>query len=156
VSEAFCLRPGATGFAPRNGLRLDLRALKSAVYAVALHTRRDVLSFEPQCHSRSFHAATLAGRDGVTSILCNITYPWAAFVMTGTYTQGRMIFIDDDELSGAFRDITEIEPLTRQWLEEDLAVDRLAELAPQERAQIRYWHKSGPLRVGDVIYNLWD
>jgi hypothetical protein len=154
--KALHLLPGVSGFGAQSHPRIDPKHFRSACHGVARIAKREVVRFEEQRYPRSFHAATLTGHEDTISILCNIAYPWIAFTAAEDHAAGPLSFVDDDQLANALRTEIEFEPLPRRWLDAHLDDGLLAGLGREERAQIDYWRRFGPLRVGDVIYNCWD
>ncbi|MEV6123975.1 hypothetical protein AB0M23_26290 [Streptomyces sp. NPDC052077] len=82
ADRGFALPRGATGFAGPGEEPLPVtgpRSFRAALYAAARAAGGRVGAFEHQEYPRTFHTASVVGRDGETVVLCHAHLPWVAF-----------------------------------------------------------------------------
>ena len=155
-----CLPQGVTGFDKPDRLPLiPASRFKAACHTVARHIRGRVAAFE-SCEAKAainYHAATLEGRKGSVSALCNTRYPFLAFVPAAEHGSLRLVFLPPSEISDAFAELTEFKPLDLTFLQSALASETLKALSPSELKQLRYWRRGLVAdRLGDVAFSTWD
>jgi hypothetical protein len=150
-----CLPPRITGFFDRSEppRTLDREAFKAACHLVAGMDRGSVEGLDFGLVARSYYAATVRTKTDHFSVLCNSVYPYLAFVPPSSFSFTDLEFVAPPSLAPLFSSLTEFQPLDADWLKDDLRPELLANLAPAEMEQVRYWK---PQRIGDVVFNYWD
>jgi hypothetical protein len=153
----FRLERGVTGF--RYGKEAELsavsiRGFRGACYVAARAAGGAVEQVVERTYPRNFHSAVIVvGPADRFAVLCNVLYPWVAFVEVGVGgAAGSEAFVDPPTWSGAFTE-TGFTVMSRKLLESSLSVVDTATLGKAELVQIRSWC---PASVGHAVFNSWD
>jgi hypothetical protein len=150
----FQLSRGATGFRGAKDDPLpetDLQAFRAAWHTAARISYGQVGAFVRQTYPRSFHAATVTGRNGTHVVLCHAHLPLVAFA--ADQRPGHVDeFQDHPVWSSIFADAGFTVP-SAHLLNSPLSQVDTSDLCPAEWMQIRYWRAT---RLGEVLFNSWD
>ncbi|OKJ94946.1 hypothetical protein AMK26_30395 [Streptomyces sp. CB03234] len=152
--STFLLPRGATGFLrPKDGPLpdTDLRAFRTALYAVARTTGGRVGEVEEQAYPRTFHSASVHDGTDENIILCHAHYPWVAFA-----TERRDWY--DEEFAApppwaqTFTDEGFL-VFARERLTTPLSGVDTSVLTQGEWRQVRSY---GITTLGGLLFNAWD
>lgn len=153
-NDGFTLPRGATGFyLPKDGPlpETDQSAFRAALYAAARVAGGEVGEVEERVYPRTFHTATVVGREGEGVVLCHAHHPWVAFANARQdwYREG---FLAPPAWAHAFANagfrVLSSERLATPLSEVDTSV-----LTPGEWREIRF---CGITTLGGVLFNAWD
>ncbi|HEX8668600.1 MAG TPA: hypothetical protein VF727_09555 [Allosphingosinicella sp.] len=148
---------GITGFFgdPEAAHAVDPHAFKRACHLAAQVQNGSIEGIDLNVLGRSYYGATVRTSVEEVSVVANCVHPFIAFVPPGHFGMGFPLlnFVEPVSLADTFAALTEFRPLSVTWLRSELDRELLAELAPAELRQLKYWK---PQRIGDVIFNSWD
>jgi hypothetical protein len=150
----FQLGRAATGFRGAKDDPLpetDLKAFRAAWQTAARIADGQVGEFVRQTYPRSFHAATVADRNGTHVVLCHAHLPLVAFAADQRpgYVDE---FHDPPVWSNIFADAG-FTVMSVHVLNSLLSQVDTSDLRPAEWVQIRAWRAT---RLGEVLFNSWD
>ncbi|GAA3886268.1 hypothetical protein GCM10022227_49550 [Streptomyces sedi] len=157
VSEegtGFTLPRGATGFfRPRDGPlpETEPRAFRAALHAAARAAGGEVGEVEERVYPRTFHTATVVGREGENIVLCHAHYPWVAFARARRDGYGED-FLSPPPWAHVFTDAA-FTVLSGEQLATPLSAVDTSVLTHDEWHEIRL-HRVTTL--GGVLFNAWD
>lgn len=153
-NNGFTLPRGATGFfRPKDGPlpETELSAFRAALYAAARVAGGEVGEVEERVYPRSFHTATVVGREGENTVLCHAHHPWIAFAKTRRDWYGED-FLAPPPWAHAFTN-TGFTVLSRERLATPLSDVDTSVLTQGEWREIRFY---GITTLGGVLFNAWD
>jgi hypothetical protein len=153
-NDGFTLPRGATGFhRPKDGPlpETELKAFRAALHAAARATGGEVGEVEERAYPRTFHTATVVGREGESVVLCHAHHPWVAFA------QALRDWFGDDFLAPppwahAFADAG-FTVLSSERLATPLSDVDTSVLTRGEWREVRLY---GVTTLGGVLFNAWD
>ncbi len=107
----------------------------------------------------SFHARELVLPGGNVTALVNKVHPWVGFCRSTGLEEWPREFTDHGPVAASFAGLGRYRVLTQGELDQPVGEPMCAELSHGELVQFKYWSKSagrGGLRVGEVVFNIWD
>ncbi len=150
----FQLGRGATGFRGAQDDPLpetDLQAFRAAWHTAARISDGQVGELVRQTYPRSFHTATVAGRNGAHVVLCHAHLPLVAFA-----ADQRPGYVDEflgpPIWSNIFTDAG-FTVMSAHLLNSPLSQVDTSDLSSAEWMQIQAWRAT---RLGEVLFNSWD
>ncbi|MDT0307991.1 hypothetical protein RM780_13595 [Streptomyces sp. DSM 44917] len=145
---------GVTGFslAARPLPKTDVRAFKSACYAVTHATGLRLTAFAEPEYWSSYRTARLVSRTEDVSVLCHSLVPWVAFAASTENVRFRFEFVAPPAWAEHFG-WAGLTPLSLEFLRAPAAEADLSALPGHERREIGYWK---PDTVGELAFNYWD
>ncbi|MFI1720415.1 hypothetical protein [Streptomyces sp. NPDC020489] len=153
-NDGFALPRGATGFYwPKDGPlpETDLSAFRAALYAAARIVGGEVGGVEERVYPRTFHTATVVGREGESTVLCHAHHPWVAFVKERRDWYGED-FLAPPPWANAFADAG-FTVLSSGRLATPLSDLDTSVLAQGEWREVRFY---GVTSLGGILFNAWD
>ncbi len=150
----FQLGRGATGFrgAKDDPLpEIDLQAFQAAWRTAARISGGQVGEFVRQTYPRSFHMATVAGRNGTCVVLCHAHLALVAFAADQQSGYAGE-FHDPPDWSSSFADAGFM-VMSVHVLNSPLSQVDTSDLLPAEWVQLRAWRAT---RLAEVLFNSWD
>ncbi|MCP9946849.1 hypothetical protein LUX12_21850 [Streptomyces somaliensis] len=152
-NAGFTLPRGATGFfRPKEGPlpEVDLRALRTALYAAARAAGGTVGEVEEQEYPRAFHTASVVDGADEHIVLAHAHHPWIAFTRErrNWYTEQ---FLAPPPWAGDFTRAG-FTVLTREQLTMPLSTVDTSVLSRGEWREIRLY---GITTLGGVLFNAW-
>ena len=153
-NAVFTLPRGATGFfhAKDGPLpEIDVRTLRTALYAAARVAGGSVSEVEEQTYPRTFHTASIVDRAGEHIILSHVYHPWIAFAQERSdwYTEQ---FLAPPPWAYIFTHAGFV-VLQREQLIMPLSDVDTAALTKGEWDEVRYY---GVTTLGALLFNAWD
>ncbi|MFD5891970.1 hypothetical protein ACFWHQ_39320 [Streptomyces sp. NPDC060334] len=153
-NDGFMLPRGATGFyRPRDGPlpETDLSAFRAALYAAVHVAGGEVGEVKERVYPRTFHTATVVGREGQNMVLCHAHYPWVAFAKArrDSYEED---FLAPPPWAHAFAD-SGFTVLSSERLATPLSDVDTSVLTQGEWREVRFY---GITTLGGVLFNAWD
>jgi hypothetical protein len=107
----------------------------------------------------SFYARVFVLPGGAVTALVNKVHPWVGFCQPMEPGDCSQEFADPGPVVASFTALGRYRVLTRAELEQPVSEPMCTELRHGEMVQLKYWAKlavCGRLRVGDVVFNIWD
>jgi hypothetical protein len=152
-SDGFPLLRGATGFyRPKEGPlpETDLKAFRAALYAAARVAGGEVGEVEERVYPRTFHTATVVGREGENVVLCHAHHPWVAFAKARRdwYAED---FLAPPPWAHAFANAG-FAVLSRERLATPLSGVDTSALTQGEWREVCFY---GIPTLGEVLFNAW-
>ena len=150
---------GITGFdVPSGHPGTDLRGLTGDCWQFAAPRKGRVGPVSSPEPATNFVTLTITLPDRQITLLANQIHPWLAFSAT---PQLACPFIHFDHPRDLIEHLTRIGRYhipTVQQLETPATESACAGLGPSERRQLAYWTRAygDILRVGGLVFNLWD
>ncbi|MFJ4632862.1 hypothetical protein [Streptomyces sp. NPDC088847] len=145
---------GATGFyRPEDGPlpETDLSAFRAALYAAARVAGGKVGEVQERAYPRTFHTATVVGREGENTVLCHAHHPWVAFAKARRDGYGED-FLAPPPWANAFTDAG-FTVLSSERLATPLSDVGTSWLTQGEWREVRL---HGITTLGGVLFNAWN
>ncbi|MFG2440711.1 hypothetical protein [Streptomyces sp. NPDC048508] len=153
-NDGFTLPRGATGFYQPNDGPLpetDLSVFRAALYSAARLAGGEVGEVEERAYPRTFHTATVVGREGENIVLCHAHHPWVAFAKARQDWCGEG-FLAPPPWSHAFTNAG-FTILSSERLATPLSDVETSVLTQGEWSEVRSY---GITTLGGVLFNAWD
>lgn len=153
-NDGFTLPRGATGFhRPEDGPlpETDLSAFRAALYAAARVAGGEVGAVEERAYPRTFHTATVVGREGEYVVLCHAQYSWVAFAKERQDWYGEGFLAPPpwaQVFAGAGFTVLSGERLATPLSDVDTSA-----LTHGEWREVRFYDIT---TLGGVLFNAWD
>ncbi|MFE7096721.1 hypothetical protein [Streptomyces erythrochromogenes] len=154
-NSGFTLPRGATGFyRPKDGPlpETGLRAFRAALYGAARVAGSDVGDMEERVYPRTFHTATVIGREGENTVLCHAHHPWVAFAKERRDSYRGEDFLPPPPWAHAFTNAG-FTVLSSEQLATPLSDVDTSALTHGEWREVRFY---GITMLGGLLFNAWD
>jgi hypothetical protein len=153
---------GVTGFnVPRKHAGTDIDDFRADCLAVAAsvgghaEARQQVLDVR----STSFVTQVILLPDESFTALLNKYFPLLGFCEVMTPGDCSLRFIDPGRAADRFARTGRYRVLNREELVQPVTDDMCEKLGRGEMLNLKYWRSlagTGPIRLGDVVFNFWD